>query len=199
MNRVTGVAVAVGAIAGAVVALSAGPAPKPSSAPERRIAPALVPSSATTQETLPVAPSSPVELRAAPAARPAVTTAAGGAGPQAPAFDLTPPSTREELYQVELRCVRKIPEDCERAARSLAAGNVLPMDQPRARQLRRAALTIYVKQCEADRAIACSRLAEMHEVGEFVQKNVPHARTLRARAVELCSRKPAQPGCPTSG
>lgn len=198
MTRTAASALAVlcGAAAGVVVALGdrgtpaqraeAGPV---ASAPR---APAPDPSSVTLGSAPPARPTTQPQpsVTAAPPPPASATVA--------PAFDLTPPTTREELLAVEIRCDRKVPEDCERAARALDAGVILPRDAPRARTLQRLALTLYVRQCEADRALACARLSEMHEAGEIVQKNPATARVLRARFHELCAARPSQPGCSSS-
>jgi len=113
----------------------------------------------------------------------------------APAFDLTPPNTREELAAIEMRCELKNPEDCERAARALESGKAVPRELGRASVLRRIALTLYVKQCETGRALACARLGEMYAAGEYVQPNPRGAEALRARVRDLCAQRPAQPGC----
>ncbi|HET9930548.1 MAG TPA: hypothetical protein VFQ35_07670, partial [Polyangiaceae bacterium] len=65
----------------------------------------------------------------------------------------------------------------------------------RGRSLKRIALTLYVKQCEASRPAACARLAEMYEVGEVVQKSDKSVQGLRARVVELCKTRPNELGC----
>ena len=83
----------------------------------------------------------------------------------------------------------------ERAALALESGSLGVKDPPRARSLRRIALTRYVKQCETGRALACSRLAEMYDVGDIVQPNPRNAEALRARVSELCAKRPGEPGC----
>jgi len=130
----------------------------------------------------------------APTAAAPPPVAASGA-PGSAAIDLAPPTTRETLVAAEVRCNGKSPEDCERAARALEAGSVVPRDPGRASVLKRIALTLYVKQCESARALACARLAEMYAAGEYVQKNPRGAEALRARVRSLCGQKPAQPGC----
>jgi TPR repeat protein len=95
----------------------------------------------------------------------------------------------------QLGCNRKVPEDCERAGRSLESGSAGMTDAARARGLRRIALTLYVKQCESSRVSACLRLAEMYEVGELVQANPKNAEALRVRAKMLCSARPDDADC----
>jgi TPR repeat protein len=111
------------------------------------------------------------------------------------AFDLAEPTTQEGLLSAQIQCNRSSPEDCERAAVGLESGSLGVKDLPRARSLRRIALTLYVKQCETGRAIACSRLAEMYEVGDMVQMNPRNAQALRTRVSELCAQHQNAPGC----
>jgi TPR repeat protein len=80
-------------------------------------------------------------------------------------------------------------------ARALEAGSAGTRDATRAAKLRRVALTLYVKQCETDRALACTRLAEMHEQGDQIQKNPRNAAALRDRVNQLCRLRPNQLGC----
>ncbi len=159
------------------------------------------------------APAAQAELEARPpssaAVRPsaAASTASSGAGPtSAPtsaeaasparrAFDLTEPATSDALLSAQVQCNRSSPEDCERAAIALESGKLGMKDAPRARSLRRIALTRYVKQCEGGRALACARLAEMYDAGDIVQQNPRNAEALRTRVRELCTKRPAEPGC----
>jgi hypothetical protein len=199
----TGLSVLLGAVAGAVVAVNergvSSPRPDAAAAPpERRALSASTGAGVSTAGPAPTAPEIPplAAPSSAPPAEPA-PSAAAKVEPlvPAPAFELTPPSTKERLLAAEVSCTRKVPEDCERAARALDSGTLKARDPERARMLNRIALTVYVKQCEADRALACARLAEMNETGEIVQKNPANARSLRSRYHELCAKKPAQPGC----
>jgi hypothetical protein len=145
-------------------------------------------------------------LRSSPAetdrAEPQVTPAASA--PPAPSE--SPPSpqgrkpatltTPDEQLRAEVDCDRKkLPEACEEVALALETGSAGTHDAARASKLRRIALTLYVKQCETDRAFACTRLAEMHDVGEVVQKDPRNAAALRARVIELCRLRPNQIGC----
>jgi len=75
------------------------------------------------------------------------------------AFDLSEPLTQEALLAAQIQCNSSSAEDCERAALALESGSLGVKDPPRAKSLRRIALTRYVKQCETGRALSCSRLA----------------------------------------
>jgi hypothetical protein len=119
-----------------------------------------------------------------------------GEPPPRRAFDLSEPTTAENLLSAQVQCNRSSPEDCERAAFGLESGKLGTKDAVRARSLRRIALTLYVKQCETGRALACARLAEMYEVGDIVQANPRNAQALRTRVRELCAQRGAtEPGC----
>jgi hypothetical protein len=183
------------AAAGAIVAVNMQGAPSPQPEPAASPQIASEPPSRTVTE-------GPERAIPTPATAPVVSAVASAparpdrGAPPGPTFDLAPPTTREELLATEIRCDRKVPEDCERAAFALDAGIVVARDARRAAVLRRIALTRYVKQCEKDRAQACARLAEMHEVGELVRKNPANAKALRERVGELCTQNPSQPGCP---
>lgn len=133
------------------------------------------------------APPSPSALAQAPAS--------ASAAPATSAL-FAPPTTPEALLESELECDRKkLPEACERVAASLETGSAGTKDAARAQKLRRIALTLYVRQCETDRALSCQRLAEMYEHGEVVQKNPKNAAALRARVIEQCRARPSQLGC----
>ena len=115
-------------------------------------------------------------------------------------MELSTVTTEAELLEAQIECDRKkLPESCERAGRALESGSSGVRDPSRATKLKRVALTLYVKQCEGDRALACTRLAEMHEQGELVQKNPRNAAALRARVIELCQKRPNQIGCQEEG
>ncbi|HEY8943474.1 MAG TPA: hypothetical protein VIM73_04390 [Polyangiaceae bacterium] len=180
------------AAAGAIVAVNmkGAPSPRPEPAAQTASQPPSLTVTEVPERAVPTSATAPV----VPAVASAPAEPARDAPPR-PTFDLAPPSTREELLATEIRCDRKVPEDCERAAFALDAGIVVPRDARRAAVLRRIALTRYVKQCESDRAQACARLAEMHEVGELVRKNPANAKALRKRVGELCTQNPTQPGC----
>jgi TPR repeat protein len=138
----------------------------------------------------PVAPAAPATSAAAPSAstEPAPTVAQ--------AVSIVAPTSADALYPAEVDCDRKkLPEACERVALALETGTAGTRDAKRAEKLRRIALTLYVKQCESDRALSCTRLAEMYERGEIVQKNPKNGAALRARVVDLCRVKPNQIGC----
>lgn len=187
-----------GAVAGAIVAVNLSGAPSPQ--PEVRAREWESESAQAASKAPPPEPPQGAPTNAPSSASPAVTpvdppTFRQETAALARAFELVPPSTRDELDQVENRCARKVPEECERAALALDAGLILPRDARRAVKLRRMALTLYVKQCEADRAQACTRLAEMHEARELAGPNRANARALRRRVEELCLRHPTQPGC----
>lgn len=136
---------------------------------------------------------------ALPAASAKAADSAGAARTPPPAkraFDLSEPTSQENLLAAQIQCNRASPEECERAALGLDSGALGTKDPPRARSLRRIALTLYVKQCETGRALACARLAEMYEVGDIVQVNPRNAQALRARVTELCAQRGAsEPGC----
>lgn len=137
---------------------------------------------------------------AAPAASTSAATAPSVSAEAAPTVAQTvaiiAPTSPEELHQAELDCDRKkLPEACERVSLALDSGSAGAKDPTRAEKLRRIALTLYVKQCEGNRALSCTRLAEMYERGEIVQKNPKNAAALRARVLDLCRLKPNQIGC----
>jgi hypothetical protein len=191
--------IVVGALAGGVTAwfLGSDPAASPRAATSRG-------ASAAVQEpkALPVAPPA-TAVKAAPrasasnAAPPASVSSAAITPSPAPAsvFDLSAPVTEPDLMTAQIGCNRQIPEDCERAGRSLESGSAGVTDAARARGLRRIALTLYVKQCETNRVAACLRLAEMYDAGEIVQANPKNADALRVRAKTLCSTRPGDADC----
>jgi hypothetical protein len=147
-------------------------------------------------EPLPSGSAAP-SLSSAPS-REASPTSSAAVTPAAPlkrAFDLSEPGTADALLAAQVQCNRSVPEDCERAAAALESGSLGTKDPPRARSLRRIALTLYVKQCEAGRALACARLAEMYDVGDIVQTNPRNAEALRKRVRELCVQRPSEAGC----
>lgn len=138
-------------------------------------------SAATSTSAAAVAPTPSANASSAPALR--------------RAFDLAEPATQEALLAAQVACNRASPEDCERAALALESGSLGVKDSPRARSLRRIALTAYVKQCETGRALACARLAEMYDVGDIVQVNPRNAQALRTRVSELCAKHPNNSDC----
>lgn len=140
----------------------------------------------------------------APAARAAAPSVSRGAPPSPAeardawprAFLLTAPASEKELLAAQVRCNRKAPEDCERAALGLDAGLLLTRDADRATKLRRMAVTLYVRQCESGRVLACARLAEMYSTGDQLRQNERSARALRDRVTTLCaSSKKQQADC----
>jgi hypothetical protein len=149
---------------------------------------------------VPAATPSPTAQRGAPSVAPAESAAAAGSATipstDKPTVVLEVITSADQQLQAEIECDRKkLPESCERVARALESGSAGTRDATRANKLRRVALTLYVKQCESDRALACTRLAEMHELGELVQKNPRNAAALRTRVVDLCRLRPNQLGC----
>ncbi|MFZ5889768.1 MAG: hypothetical protein ACOY0T_01755 [Myxococcota bacterium] len=193
--------IALGAVAGALVALLQ--APK-KAAPVNSEARAPVATAPLPRTETHAAQAAPQASAPAPVASPATSATAVG-NPAAPAastsatanvFDLSEPETEQALLDAQIACNRSIPDACERAARALESGRAGTKDPTRARSLKRIALTIYVKQCEASRPAACARLAEMYEVGETVQKSEKSVQGLRARVAELCKARPNEPGCP---
>jgi TPR repeat protein len=160
----------------------------------------------STTSSLRPAPSAPEtasaapQSSAAPVASASAATAPSAGAEKAPTVAQTvaiiAPTTPEALHQAELDCDRKkLPEACERVSLALDSGSAGAKDPSRAEKLRRIALTLYVRQCEGDRALSCTRLAEMYERGEIVQKNPKNAKALRARVLDLCRSKPNQIGC----
>jgi TPR repeat protein len=154
----------------------------------------------TSSAKVPGAAPSPTAQRGAPSVAPAesVVAASSASPPSAdkPTVVLEVITSADQQLQAEIECDRKkLPESCERVARALESGSAGTRDATRAGKLRRVALTLYVKQCESDRALACTRLAEMHEQGELVQKNPRNAAALRTRVVDLCRLRPNQLGC----
>ncbi len=154
----------------------------------------------STTSSLRPAPSAPETASAAPAASASAATAPSASAEPAPTVAQTvaiiAPTSPEELHQAEVDCDRKkLPEACERVSLALDTGSAGAKDRSRAEKLRRIALTLYVRQCEGDRALSCTRLAEMYERGEIVQKNPKNAKALRARVLDLCRLKPNQIGC----
>jgi hypothetical protein len=154
----------------------------------------------TSSANVPGSTPSPTAQRGAPSVAPAESAAAATSAVTAsadkPTVVLEVITSPEQQLQAEIECDRKkLPESCERVARALESGSGGTRDATRAGKLRRVALTLYVKQCESDRALACTRLAEMHEQGELVQKNPRNAAALRTRVVDLCRLRPNQLGC----
>jgi TPR repeat protein len=179
------------------------PSPGASTPPSERSTAALQPvpeAPQTSSAPVPDATPSPTAQRGAPSLAPAgsAATASSATLPSAdqPTVVLEVITSADQQLQAEIECDRKkLPESCERVARALESGSAGTRDATRAGKLRRVALTLYVKQCEADRALACTRLAEMHERGEMVQKNPRNAAALRTRVVDLCRLRPNQLGC----
>jgi len=161
-----------------VAAARGEPSSSPSAAPQGSAA------TPPSESAAPRSESAPLASAGVPSARPAKR-----------AFDLSEPLTQEALLAAQIQCNSSSAEDCERAALALESGSLGIKDPPRARSLRRIALTRYVKQCETGRALACSRLAEMYDVGDIVQPNPRNAEALRARVSELCGKHPGEPGC----
>ena len=181
------------------------PTPAPAPAPAPTPTPTPTASSAASEALAAPAnsgsegaPSAPEATSGAPSAVASValpSPPAQSTSTPRPAFDLSPPDTEQALLATQLRCNGKSPEDCERAAHSLESGAFGAKDPKRARALRRLALTLYVKQCEAKRAAACARLAEMYTTGESVKPNVRSATALRDRVRELCAKEPSEDVC----
>ena len=173
------------------------PQSQSSAAPARATAappPTLVQPTAVRPASTPAPVAVPSASADAATAKKAEAPSAGGVAGTASV--LAPPTTPDQLHESELDCDRKkLPEACERVALSLEAGSAGTKDAARATKLRRIALTLYVKQCETDRAFSCQRLADMYERGETVQKNPKNAAALRARVIELCRVRPNQLGC----
>lgn len=193
--------IVVGALAGGLAAWFFGS--DPGAGEERKSAAVAPPPSAANA---PARVSSANVAPRASAANVAPSVASADASPPAsaasapkptptPVFDLSAPATEPDLMTAQIGCNRQIPEDCERAGRSLESGNAGVTDAARARGLKRIALTLYVKQCETNRVAACLRLAEMYDVGEIVQANPKNADALRVRAKTLCSARPADADC----
>lgn len=172
-----------------------GSAPPVTTAPAVAAPPAVASSvaSATALREPSVTPSATAGAAPAGSGSPSVTPTPG----VPPPLVLAPITNADEQLQAELECDRKkLPESCERAARALESGSAGARDVTRANKLRRVALTLYVKQCESDRALACTRLAEMHEQGDTIQKNPRNAAALRERVQKLCAQNPDQLACP---
>jgi len=182
-----------------VATSAARPAQAPAPAPSLTLAASSAPTAAPANSGSEGAPSTPESAPSAPSAVASVASPASSAQSTStprPAFDLSPPDTEQSLLATQLRCNGKSPEDCERAAQSLESGAFGHAKDPkRARALRRLALTLYVKQCEAKRAAACARLAEMYTTGESVKPNARSATALRARVRELCAKEPSEDVC----
>lgn len=178
-------------------------APPPAATPEPNVATEPKADRQSTTSSLKPAPSAPQANPAPPASTapspPAPPSASGEPAPTvAQAVSIVAPTSADELYQAEIDCDRKkLPEACERVGLALETGSAGTKDTTRAEKLRRIALTLYVKQCESDRALSCTRLAEMYEHGEIVQKNPKNAAALRSRVIDLCRVKPNQIGCQT--
>jgi TPR repeat protein len=176
-------------------------APPPAATPEPTVAAEPKAERQSTTSSLKPAPSAPA-ASSAPRASAAPSTLPSASGEPAPtvaqAVSIVAPTSADELYQAEIDCDRKkLPEACERVALALETGSAGTKDPKRAEKLRRIALTLYVKQCESDRALSCTRLAEMYERGEIVQKNPKNGAALRSRVIDLCRVKPNQIGCQT--
>jgi TPR repeat protein len=176
-------------------------APPPPATPEPPVAAEPKAERQSTTSSLKPAPSAPA-ASSAPQASPAPSALPSASGEPAPTVaqvvSIVAPTSADELYQAEIDCDRKkLPEACERVALALETGSAGTKDATRAEKLRRIALTLYVKQCESDRALSCTRLAEMYERGEIVQKNPKNGAALRSRVIDLCRVKPNQIGCQT--
>lgn len=210
MNRKAVTApIVVGALAGGLAAWFLGSEPsappraastrlQASAAGEERRARAMAPPVSAPSARPPASASSVPARASASSAAPAPSTSSPVIAPSSkpPAvFDLSAPATEPDLMTAQIGCNRQIPEDCERAGRSLESGSAGVTDAARARGLKRIALTLYVKQCETNRVAACLRLAEMYEVGEIVQANPKNAEALRVRAKTLCSVRPDDADC----
>jgi hypothetical protein len=215
MNRrvVTLVPIVLGGAAGALFGLvEAFPSSRPAttsavSAQAPSVAAALGEPLPSPSSALPSSSSSvpPSEAAAAPGGSAALSQGAPLASAALPsasneplpkrAFDLSEPTTGEALLAAQVQCNSSSAEDCERAALALESGSLGVKDPPRAKSLRRIALTRYVKQCETGRALACARLAEMYDAGDIVQANPRNAQALRARVTELCQKRPGEAGC----
>ena len=171
------------------------PAPAAPATEHRSTTSSLRPAPSAPEVASAVAPPSAVAATSASTA-PAPSAASEPAPTVAQTVSIIAPTSADELYQAEVDCDRKkLPEACERVALALDTGSAGTKDATRAQKLRRIALTLYVKQCEGDRALSCTRLAEMYDHGEIVQKNPKNAAALRARVVTLCGVKPNQIGC----
>jgi TPR repeat protein len=155
-------------------------------------------STTSSLKPAPSAPEASAAPRASAVAAPAPSASSEPAPTVAQTVSIVAPTSADELYQAEIDCDRKkLPEACERVALALETGSAGTKDASRAEKLRRIALTLYVKQCESDRALSCTRLAEMYERGEMVQKNPKNGAALRSRVLDLCRVKPNQIGCQT--
>jgi hypothetical protein len=100
-----------------------------------------------------------------------------------------PVATERQLRVAEVRCDRRDPNECLRAADAYEKGEVVDRNEERVERNKKIAHTLYMRQCDGGQAASCYQLARMYEHGEFIKKNPEIAAALRTRAGELCERK----------
>jgi TPR repeat protein len=157
-------------------------AARPLAAPSTAAA-ALPPPSAAPTPTASVSPSLPLVAAASPE-----SSVSSGSVLKPPA-PLPPIATPDELTAAEIRCYRKEPEECRRAADAYEAGRMVPRDAERARNYRKVELTQLVRSCERDSPNACLVLSERYQSGDGVARSTRQAAALVDRARTLCRRK----------
>jgi TPR repeat protein len=91
------------------------------------------------------------------------------------------------VERAEIRCIEaKDGDACLRAADAHAAGNVVALDDKRAKRFASIARTHYINQCEAQSSLACQRLSLLYRAGEGVRQSTWTADRLLARSREHC-------------
>jgi TPR repeat protein len=201
------VAVVLGALLGVAAAVArhadtpAPPAKGEVSAPESASpAAGVTPEPSATTEPSPsepsaLAPAPPLDAAvAAPNSAPSAATPSASAAPVAaniPPVLLPPLETPKELERAEVRCYRKVADECERAATAYAQGRFGPADIERAAHLREVSLTFLVKDCQRRSPHACLVLANRYSHGIGVDTNPKKARAVFEHGRELCRRKPS--------
>lgn len=189
----TSFAIAVGTVAGGVLAFMHTPPPS-DLAPEapRQLDERVVARAARPEVEARV----PARAEALPP--PAAASAPSAPQPKSePSKDLTPsPHDAPVLSEADLRkserlCIRDLPDECVRAADAFFAGKVVELDRKRAFQYRNLAFKGYIRACEKNQPEACYALARMYLHGDGVRANPAYAENLMRRVVEVCRYKEA--------
>jgi hypothetical protein len=102
-----------------------------------------------------------------------------------------PIRTPEELLASEIRCDRREPDECIRAADAYELGRVVEKNEDRADRHRKVGLTHYVNQCHSQDPSACFALARMYREGDIVKSDATQADALLDHVTRLCVYKQA--------
>lgn len=192
MNTSTWLAIALGGLAGALVAIagsgrSSAPPPLPPVA-------ALPLESEQTRLSPPAASAVPEAKSADTHQAPSPPASPPSAAPEASAPSAPAPvpavSSQDELTRAEIACREKREASaCRTAALAYEQGLVVPADPAKGKLFRRIELTFLVKQCEGQVPSACAELAGRYERGEGVPQSARNAAALRERVKELCASR----------